>query len=89
MFIRFEGQKQVCRLYTDRKLQLILTTQPDEKAVRQRFMDSGMTMVEAIEKMYLDETKNQRSNDDWKQSPRLRAFNFKISQDELVKILSI
>ncbi|WP_445768853.1 TraC family protein [Rheinheimera sp.] len=59
VFIRFEGQKQVCRLYTDRKLQLILTTQPDEKAIRQRYMDTGLTMVQAIEKMYEDEMANQ------------------------------
>lgn len=55
VFIRFEGQKQVCRLYTDRKLQLILTTQPEEKAKRQRYIDSGMTMVQAIDQMYDDE----------------------------------
>jgi conjugal transfer ATP-binding protein TraC len=55
VFVRFEGQKQVCRLYTDRKLQLILTTQPDEKALRQEYMDSGMTMVQAITQMYNDE----------------------------------
>lgn len=60
VFIRFEGQKQVCRLYTDRKLQLILTTQPDEKAIRQRYMDSGLTMVQAIERMYEDEIAAQK-----------------------------
>ena len=59
VFVRFEGQKQVCRLYTDRKLQLILTTQPDEKAIRQRYMDTGLTMIEAINKMYEDEVASQ------------------------------
>ncbi|HAQ49768.1 MAG TPA: hypothetical protein DCR37_12050 [Glaciecola sp.] len=60
VFIRFEGQTQVCRLYTDRKLQLILTTQPDEKAIRQRYMDQGMSMIEAINKMHDDEISSTR-----------------------------
>jgi conjugal transfer ATP-binding protein TraC len=55
VFVRYEGQKQVCRLYTDRKLQLILTTNPDEKAIRKSYMDRGMTLVEATEAMYRDE----------------------------------
>lgn len=59
VFVRFEGQKQVCRLYTDRKLQLILTTNPDEKATRQEYIDSGLTMIEAINVMHEDEVKAQ------------------------------
>lgn len=58
VFIRFEGQAQVCRLYADRKLQLILTTKPSEKAIRERYMQQGMSLVEAIERMYLDETQS-------------------------------
>ena len=55
VFIRFEGQTQVCRLYADRKLQLILTTKPAEKAIRERYMQQGMSLVEAIDRMYTDE----------------------------------
>lgn len=58
-FVRYEGQKQVCRLYTDRKLQLILTTNPEEKAIRQSYIDRGMSLVEATEAMYRDELKTQ------------------------------
>lgn len=55
IFIRYEGMKQVCRLYTDRRIQLILTTTPDEKARRQRYIDQGMSMSEAIDAMIEDE----------------------------------
>lgn len=55
VFVRYEGQKQVCRLYTDRKLQLILTTTPEEKAKRQAYMDQGMSLVQATEQMYQEE----------------------------------
>lgn len=55
VFVRYEGQKQVCRLYTDRTLQLIQTTTPDEKATRQRYMDSGMSMYEAVQEMIRQE----------------------------------
>lgn len=57
VFVRYEEQKQVCRLYTDRKLQLILTTNPKEKTIRQSYIDRGMTLVQAIEAMYEDELK--------------------------------
>lgn len=56
IFIRYEGQKQVCRLYTDRRMQLTLTTQPDEKAIRKSYMDRGMSMREAVEQMIADES---------------------------------
>ncbi len=55
VFVRFDNQKQVCRLYTDRRLQLILTTNPDEKAIRQKYIDKGMGLIEAIEAMHSDE----------------------------------
>jgi conjugal transfer ATP-binding protein TraC len=57
VFVRYEGQKQVCRLYTDRKLQLILTTNPAEKAKRQTYIDKGMSLVEATQAMFDDEVK--------------------------------
>jgi len=57
VFVRYEGQKQVCRLYTDRMLQLILTTNPVEKAKRKTYMDKGMSLVEATRAMYEDELK--------------------------------
>jgi conjugal transfer ATP-binding protein TraC len=49
VFVRYEGQKQVCRLYTDRRLQLILTTNPIEKAARQEFINQGMSLSQAID----------------------------------------
>lgn len=51
VFVRCEGHKQVCRLYTDRRLQLIQTTNADEKAHRQRYMDTGLTLLQAVDKM--------------------------------------
>ncbi len=60
VFVRYEGQKQVCRLYTDRKLQLILTTNPAEKAKRQTYIDKGMSLVEATQAMYEDEVKSHK-----------------------------
>ena len=62
VFVRYEGQKQVCRLYTDRRLQLIMTTQADEKALRQRYMDSGMTMLEAVDAMIKSESQDNLRN---------------------------
>lgn len=61
VFVRYEGQKQVCRLYTDRKMQLILTTTPHEKEKRKTYMDQGMSLVEATEAMYQDEMKVKSS----------------------------
>lgn len=61
VFVRYEGQKQVCRLYTDRRLQLILTTNPNEKAQRQEYVDQGMSLSEAIDAMLEKEAK-QKNN---------------------------
>lgn len=55
IFVKCEGMTQVCRLYTDRKLQLILTTNPAEKEIRQRYIDQGMPLIKAIERMHQDE----------------------------------
>jgi len=55
IFLRNGEITQVCRLYTDRKLQLILTTEPTEKARRQELMDQGLSLNEAIEQMLKDE----------------------------------
>lgn len=46
---------QVCRLYTDRKFQLILTTDKKEKDKRQEYIDRGMTMADATNQMIEDE----------------------------------
>lgn len=63
VFINYEGVRQVCRLYTDRRIQLLLTTKGDEKAERQKYMDRGMTMTEAVSQMVADEeaAKNRKS----------------------------
>ena len=60
VFVRYEGQKQVCRLYTDRKMQLILTTTPHEKEKRKSYMDKGMSLVEATEAMFQDELESKK-----------------------------
>lgn len=62
VFVRYEGQKQVCRLYTDRKMQLILTTTPHEKERRKEYMDRGMSLVEATNAMYMDEMNDKRKS---------------------------
>jgi conjugal transfer ATP-binding protein TraC len=55
MFIRYEGISQVCRFYTDRRLQLIQTTTPEEKAIRKKYMDKGLTLSQAVDAMIEDE----------------------------------
>lgn len=55
VFLRHGTITQVCRLYTDRKLQLILSTDPDEKARRSALMEKGMSLNEAIEHMLAEE----------------------------------
>lgn len=54
VFVRFDGATQVCRLYTDRELQLILTTNSDEKNVRQKYIDKGLTLLQAVRAMIAD-----------------------------------
>tara|TARA_Y100000766_G_scaffold285485_1_gene309354 strand:- start:297 stop:2867 length:2571 start_codon:yes stop_codon:yes gene_type:complete len=55
VFIKKGSQRQICRLYADRRLQLILTTNGDEKAKRQKYMDRGMSLIEAVDAMLKDE----------------------------------
>jgi conjugal transfer ATP-binding protein TraC len=55
IYIRYEGASQVCRLYTDRRFQLMQTTTPEEKAIRQRYIDKGMSLQESVEQMLIDE----------------------------------
>jgi len=55
VFLRYGTMTQVCRLYTDRKLQLILSTNPDEKARRSALVGVGMSLNEAIEHMLAEE----------------------------------
>jgi len=55
IFLRHGELGQVVRLYTPRKLQLILTTTPDEKSRRQELMDQGLSLDEAIERMLEEE----------------------------------
>lgn len=55
VFVRYEGHKQVCRLYTDRFLQLVLTTTPSEKEKRAEYMAKGLDLKEATQAMLNDE----------------------------------
>ena len=55
VFIKKGSQRQICRLYADRRLQLILTTNGDEKAKRQKYMDRGLSLIEAVDAMLKDE----------------------------------
>lgn len=55
MIIRNDGVGDLCRLYADRRMQLILTTEPNEKEIRQGFMNKGMTLMEAIDAMMAQE----------------------------------
>jgi conjugal transfer ATP-binding protein TraC len=60
VLVRHSGDSQVCRLYTDRKFQLILTTNKDEKNIRKTYMDTGLDLNSAIDAMIADEKKNAR-----------------------------
>lgn len=51
VLIKHGTSSQVCRLYTDRKFQLILTTKKEEKVERQKLIDQGYSMEEAIDIM--------------------------------------
>ncbi|PTC00745.1 hypothetical protein C9975_05835 [Thalassospira xiamenensis] len=55
LLISGDGQKQVCRLYTDRRIQLLLSTKGDEKDRRKNWMDRGYTLIEAVDKMIEEE----------------------------------
>ncbi|MFC3034151.1 TraC family protein [Pseudoalteromonas fenneropenaei] len=57
VLVKHGMNSQVCRLYTDRKFQLILTTKKEEKVRRQALMDSGLTMEQAIEQMIKEEAR--------------------------------
>ena len=57
IFIKYEGQSQVCRLYTDRRIQLTLTTNADEKQRRQELIDKGFSFMEAIDQMVLEDSR--------------------------------
>lgn len=60
ILIDHAGIKQVCRLYTDRTIQLLLTTRGDEKEQRKVLMEQGMTLPEAVRHMVRTE-KERRS----------------------------
>ncbi|ALU46161.1 TraC family protein [Pseudoalteromonas rubra] len=52
VFIKYQGQAQVCRLHTNRRFQLILTTKGDEKARRKELMEKeGLSLIGAIDRM--------------------------------------
>lgn len=55
VFLKTGQVSQVCRLYTGRKLQLILSTNPDEKSRRAELMERGLTLDEAIDEMLKQE----------------------------------
>lgn len=55
VLVRHSGDAQVCRLYTDRKFQLILTTDKTEKDKRQNYMNKGMSLNDAIDAMIAEE----------------------------------
>ncbi|MBT42539.1 MAG: hypothetical protein CMF12_08450 [Idiomarina sp.] len=55
VFINYEGTRQVCRLYTDRRIQLLLTTRAEEKQLRQEYMDQGLSMTEAVNRIVQEE----------------------------------
>lgn len=57
IFIKYEGQSQVCRLYTDRRIQLTLTTNADEKQRRQELIDNGYSFMDAIDQMVLEDNR--------------------------------
>lgn len=61
LMISNAGQKQVCRLYTDRKIQLLLSTRGDEKDRRRQWMERGFTLTEAVDKM-IEEEQSQSQN---------------------------
>lgn len=54
------GSVEVCRLYADRNMQLILTTDPDEKERRQELLDQGYSFNEAINIMIEEEQQFRR-----------------------------
>lgn len=54
MMIKSPEGSDICRLYADRRQQLILTTDADEKAIRAQYMKRGMSLLEAVDAM-LDE----------------------------------
>lgn len=58
IFVKYEGQSQVCRLYTDRRIQLTLTTNPDEKQRRQELIDKGFSFMDAIDQMVLEDSRH-------------------------------
>jgi len=55
IYIKSEGNNQVCRLYTDRRTQLLLTTHPNEKKQRNKWIERGYTLNQAVEKMLEEE----------------------------------
>jgi conjugal transfer ATP-binding protein TraC len=62
VFINYEGVRQVCRLYTDRRIQLLLTTRGDEKNARQKYIDRGLSLTEAVTQMVADEEARKRKS---------------------------
>ena len=60
VLVRHSGDSQVCRLYTDRKFQLILTTNKDEKNTRKSYMDNELNLNDAIDAMISDEKKHNK-----------------------------
>jgi conjugal transfer ATP-binding protein TraC len=56
VLVKFGNSSQVCRLYTDRRIQLTLTTKKEEKQRRKNIMkERGVTMSEAIDIMIKEE----------------------------------
>lgn len=55
IILKNDGVGDLMRLIVNRRMQLILTTEPNEKARRQELMNSGMTLNEAIDQMLRDE----------------------------------
>ncbi|MBE1302007.1 MAG: TraC family protein [Alteromonadaceae bacterium] len=59
LFINHGTMSQVCRLYTDRKFQLILTTKDTEKNRRSELMNTGLSFNQAIDQMIKEEQNNR------------------------------
>ena len=59
IFIRFQGTREICRFYADRRKQLLYSTDPADKRNIQAYRDQGYTFPEAIDMVYQDERGTQ------------------------------
>lgn len=60
IILKNDGVGDLVRLIASRKMQLILTTEPNEKAERQELIDSGMSFNEAIDHLLAKDEEKKR-----------------------------